>query len=278
MRIVDAIAKVMKDSGKPLTHVQIYNLIKDKKLFNFGAKDPKSVVRGKIRTHCFGLDFPSSSPVKLFKLVDQNNSKATPLYELFDREKATTVTVSQDAKLSENNDLLIEEVIHNGYKDHIYNIKTQLLNKIKIENPAFFEELVVKLLLKMGYGWNDSSSGRVIGGSGDEGIDGIITEDKLGLENIYIQAKRYNVNKVPPREIRDFIGAMAIKGARKGVFVTTSEFSAQAKKHAYDAQGMNITLVDGVMLSNLLVQHQMGIAKVENYTVYKVDQNFFTSD
>ena len=121
-------------------------------------------------------------------------------------------------------ELLVEEIIHNNYSEHLMNLKQQLLGIIKSEDPAFFEKLVVDLLLKMGYGWNETTSGQVVGGRGDEGIDGIISEDKLGLENIYIQAKRYNSIKVPPNEVRDFIGTMTIKGARKGVFFTTSDF------------------------------------------------------
>ena len=153
-------------------------------------------------------------------------------------------------------------------------IKSQLLDQINSSDPAFFERLVIELLLYMGYGWDKKLAGRVTGGAGDEGIDGIISEDKLGLENIYIQAKRYK-NKVPPSEIRDFIGAMAIKGARKGVFFASSDFSEQAKNSAEKAQNMNITLINGTQLSEYLVQYEMGIAVVSDYKVYEIDKNFF---
>ena len=276
MRIIDAIAHVLKANSEPMTHMQIYDTILKDGLFSFGAKDPSSVVRSKLRKHCLGLDFPSASPVKLFMISNKKTVNQKPLYGLISKQEVDVLTGKSESV--NNSELLVEEVIHRSYKQHISNLKKQLLNIIKSENPAFFETLVVDLLLKMGYGWNETTSGKIIGGAGDEGIDGIISEDKLGLENIYIQAKRYNSMKVPPREIRDFIGAMVLKGARKGVFFTTSEFSIQARKHAKEAQGMTITLVNGELLSELLVQHEMGIAAVQRYTVYEVDKNFFTED
>lgn len=276
MRIIDAIEHVLKDRNGPMSHMQIYDAIVNGNLFSFGAKDPSSVVRSKLRKHCLGLDFPSASPVKLFVITDKKSTNKKPLYDLISKRNLDVVTQKNDS--ANNGELLVEEVIHRSYKQHLSNLKIQLLNMIKSENPAFFETLVVNLLLKMGYGWNETTSGKIIGGAGDEGIDGIISEDKLGLEKIYIQAKRYSSMKVPPREIRDFIGAMVLKGARKGVFFTTSEFSAQACRHAKEAQGMTITLVNGEMLSELLVQHKMGIAAVQKYTVYEVDKNFFTED
>ncbi|WP_235891350.1 restriction endonuclease [Klebsiella pasteurii] len=150
-----------------------------------------------------------------------------------------------------------------------------MLDAINSSDPAFFERLVVTLLLKMGYGWHESEAGKVVGGAGDEGIDGIINEDKLGLEKIYIQAKRYNSKKVPPSEIREFIGSMNQKGAHKGVFFSSSCFTEQAINSSEKAQGMNITLVDGEQLCEYLVQNGMGVAKVSTYEIYEIDKNFF---
>nr|WP_280529935.1 restriction endonuclease [Aeromonas dhakensis] len=168
-----------------------------------------------------------------------------------------------------------EEIIHIKHVEHITLIKQQLLDCINSSDPAFFEQLVVRLLLKMGYGWHESLAGKVVGGSGDEGIDGIINEDKLGLEKIYVQAKRYKSNKVPPSEIREFVGAMALKGARKGVFFSSSSFTEQAMSSASKAQGMNVTLIDGVQLCDLLVQHGMGVAVISSVDILEIDRNFF---
>lgn len=276
MRIIDAIEKILKDSGKPLTHVQIYNAIKKEGLFSFGAKDPCSVVRSKLRKHCYNLDFPSASPVKIFVILDGDSSNKKPLYTLYNSKSKPPQEEVKDT--SSSKELLVEEVIHNGYKTHLGNLKAQLLSMIKSEDPAFFEKLVVDLLMKMGYGWNDTTSGKAIGGAGDGGIDGIISEDKLGLENIYVQAKRYTNAKVPPKEVRDFAGAMAGEGARKGVFFTTSSFTLPAQTYAKTVQGMSITLVDGNLLADLLIQHEMAIAPIKKYTVYEVDKNFFSND
>ncbi|MMM30996.1 restriction endonuclease, partial [Salmonella enterica] len=172
-------------------------------------------------------------------------------------------------------DQLPEEIIHSKYIEHIDNIKSQLLDAINSSDPAFFERLVVTLLLKMGYGWNESEAGKVVGGAGDEGIDGVINEDKLGLEKIYIQAKRYNSKKVPPSEIREFIGSVNQKGAHKGVFFSSSCFTEQAKDSAKKAQGMTITLINGEQLCEYLVQNGMGVAKVGTYELYEIDRNFF---
>jgi restriction system protein len=171
---------------------------------------------------------------------------------------------------------LPEEIIFDQYKSHLENIKKQLMENILQANPAFFESLVVKLLLKMGYGWDNSLSGKVLGGPGDDGIDGVINEDKLGLETIYIQAKRYNNTKVPSTEIRNFIGAMALKSAKKGVFFSTSEFTEQARAHANNISNMKITLVDGKGLCDLLIQYEMGVAIANQYNIFEINKNFFS--
>lgn len=275
MTIVDAIQKVLNDSASPLTHKEVYALIIENNYYEFGAKDPISVVRSKIRKHCFGLDFPSASPKKIF--VEKGSISGTPLYSIWKGETSgeQSSVVERSSKEKITKEQLPEEIINIKYNEHVNVIKQQLLDCINSSDPAFFEQLVVKLLLKMGYGWHESLAGKVVGGSGDEGIDGIINEDKLGLEKIYIQAKRYNSNKVPSSEIREFVGAMALKGARKGVFFSSSSFTDQATSSASKAQGMNITLIDGAQLCDLLVQYGMGVAVVGSFDILEVDRNFF---
>lgn len=271
MTIVEAIEFVLKNSKRLMTHKEIYESLIENNLYAFGAKDPLSVVRGKLRKHCYGLDFPSASPKKIF-IEQKTNSQSKTVYGLWAGEKNEKTTNLVD-KISKEQ--LAEEVIHIKYLEHIGNIKQQLLDSINTSDPAFFEELVVKLLLRMGYGWDQSLSGKVTGGTGDEGIDGIINEDKLGLEKIYIQAKRYKQNKVPSSEIREFIGAMALKGARKGVFFSSSSFTESAIDSASKAQNMNITLINGEQLCEYLVQNEMGVAVVRTYGIFEIDKNFF---
>lgn len=271
MTIIEAIVSVLKERGKPLSPKDIYNLILDGNYYSFGAKDPLAVVRGEIRKHCYGVDFPSASPRKIFVEV-KTASQSKPLYELWHGQLSNTISLNVEKRTKDH---LPEEIIHEKYFEHINSIKSQLLDAINSSDPAFFERLVVTLLLRMGYGWHASEAGKVVGGAGDEGIDGIINEDKLGLEKIYIQAKRYNSKKVPPSEIREFIGSMNQKGAHKGVFFSSSCFTEQAINSAEKAQGMNITLVDGSQLCEYLVQNGMGIAKVSTYELFEIDKNFF---
>ncbi|MDD1956922.1 restriction endonuclease [Pseudomonas sp. 8209] len=275
MTIVGAIKKTLESVNRPLTHKEIYEQIIENQFYFFGAKDPISLVRNKIRKHCIDLDFPSASPRKLFSIAKQTSGDSLVRYTLWNGvipgpEKTTKTNTSKD--------LTSEEVLFSSHKEHISSIKNQLLDCIKSSDPSFFERIVVDLLLKMGYGWDSSLAAQVTGGRGDEGIDGVIYEDKLGLEKIYIQAKRYKLNSVTPSEIRDFIGAMSVKGARKGVFFTSSDFTTQATKHASQAQGMNITLINGSLLCDYLVQHEMGIERIFTYPVYEIDRNFFSDD
>lgn len=271
MTIIEAIVNVLQKYGNPLSHKDIYDDIIKSGYYSFGAKDPISVVRGEIRKHCYGIDFPSASPRKIFIEV-KSLGQSKPLYDLWSGQFSKSESTKVEKAIK---DQLPEETIHNKYIEHISSIKNQLLDAINSSDPAFFERLVVSLLLKMGYGWHESEAGKVIGGAGDEGIDGIINEDKLGLEKIYIQAKRYSSKKVPPSEIREFIGSMNQKGAHKGVFFSSSCFTEQAKNSAVKAQGMTITLIDGQQLCEYLVQNGMGVAKVSSYDLYEIDRNFF---
>ncbi|EAU5644739.1 restriction endonuclease, partial [Salmonella enterica] len=177
MTIIEAIVNVLKEHGKPLAHKDIYDCIINKNYYSFGAKDPVAVVRGEIRKHCYGIDFPSASPRKIFIEV-KSIGQSKPLYDLWQGQlsNASSLKIEKTTK-----DQLPEEIIHSKYIEHIDNIKSQLLDAINSSDPAFFERLVVTLLLKMGYGWNESEAGKVVGGAGDEGIDGVINEDKLGL-------------------------------------------------------------------------------------------------
>jgi restriction system protein len=271
MTIIKAIKKVMLKANKPLTHAEVYKLIISDKLYSFGAKDPKAVVGRTLRRHCYGLDFPSASPSKHFIVADTKTTKTQ--YLLWDKKEHRAVP-----RVDTDVEALPEEIINNRHKNHLSNIYNQLLDTIKQSAPAFFEKLVVDLLLKMGYGWDNTSAGEFCGGPGDGGIDGIIREDKLCLESIYIQAKRYRDKKVAPSEVLAFVGAMSTRGARKGVFISTTDFSVQAKRHAKEAQGMNITLLNGVELCELLVTNRLGVSEIENYSIYRINNDFFSDE
>jgi restriction system protein len=166
-----------------------------------------------------------------------------------------------------------EEILENSYLSIRKNLAQELLFKIKSSSPSFFETLVVELLVKMGYGGSIKDAGRSIGRSGDEGIDGIIKEDKLGLDVIYIQAKRWE-NVVGRPEIHKFVGALAGQGAKKGVFITTSRYTNEAR----DYQPRNetkIVLIDGEQLAELMIDHNLAVSTVNTFEIKRIDNDYF---
>ncbi len=164
-----------------------------------------------------------------------------------------------------------QDLIDEGFNQIDHQVKSELLDRLKEIDPFYFEKVILILLKKMGYGDFVETTK-----TGDGGIDGIINEDKLGLDKIYIQAKRYGENKVREKEIRNFIGAMS-GDTQKGVFVTTSSFDAGAIKKAHDAHH-TIILIDGVKLVDLMHQYNVGIQVKAVYEVKELDNDFFEED
>lgn len=151
----------------------------------------------------------------------------------------------------------------------------EMLEKILAAPPAFFEQLVVNLVTAMGYGGSVADAGQALGQSGDGGVDGVINEDALGLDRIYVQAKRYkDGNVVGPGAIRDFFGALDQFKAGKGLFVTTSTFSASAVKTT-EGLSKRIVLVDGTRLAKLMIQYDVGCRVEETMAIKRIDEDFF---
>ena len=150
-----------------------------------------------------------------------------------------------------------------------------LLDRVRAAPPEFFERLIVSLLVRMGYGGSVSDAGRALGRSGDDGVDGVIDQDALGLDRVYVQAKRYAAgNTVGSGAIRDFFGSLDRHKAAKGLFVTTSTFTASARETA-DYLSKRIVLVDGDHLTRLMIRHDMGCRIEETFHVKKIDEDFF---
>ncbi len=169
-----------------------------------------------------------------------------------------------------------EEQLEYAHQELKRDLADDLLKSIMACSPAFFERLVVDLLIKMGYGGSRKDAGEAIGRTGDGGIDAIIKEDRLGLDTIYIQAKRWE-QTVPTREIRDFAGALLEKKSRKGVFIATSTFS----KSAYEFVGnieKKIILIDGNKLAELMIEYNVGISTQKVIEINKIDSDYFTED
>lgn len=268
MTIVEALKIVLYQHLGGLTNKEAYEEIIKQNLYHFPAKNPESVVNGIIRRHCFGLDFPTANPVKYFKIIGYKGKK--PLYSLAEMSENESKIAGKNP---ENDETLPEEQIQKFYNEHLDNIYSQLIDNIMAKLPGFFEHLIVDLLLKMGYGY-DKNSGIVVGGSHDNGIDGIINEDKLGLSLIYLQAKRYtSSNTVGRREIQSFVGAM--QNIQKGVFITTSNFTREAIDYAEHQQQKSLRLIDGEMLTRLMVKYEVGIVSQQSLKIYKVDNAYF---
>lgn len=166
-----------------------------------------------------------------------------------------------------------EEVFEAAYSQLRTELETDLLDHVKTASPAFFERLVVDLLVKMGYGGSRADAGEAIGRSGDGGIDGIIKEDRLGLDAIYIQAKRWQ-NTVGRPEIQGFAGSLHGVRARKGVFITTSQFSSEARQYVSNIE-LKIVLIDGKTLARLMVDYGVGVSTVASYEVKRIDNDYF---
>lgn len=172
-----------------------------------------------------------------------------------------------------------EEEIEASHNALLASLRAELLQRITRASPAFFEQVILDLLVKMGYGGDRADAARRVGGSGDGGIDGIIDQDPLGLDVVYLQAKRYDPEKaVAPAQVQAFIGALVGKGATKGVFVTTSRFSDAAKRVAQGAISQKIVLMDGEQLADLLVRHGIGVRPVRTVDIKRIDVDYFVED
>lgn len=169
-----------------------------------------------------------------------------------------------------------EKSIDENYQQIRKKLAADLLEKIKSNSPGFFEKLVVDLLVKMGYGGSREDAGRAVGGSGDGGIDGIINEDRLGLDVVYIQAKRWEGSVSRP-EIQRFAGALQGQRARKGVFITTSNFTRDAKEYV-DTIDSKIVLIDGKQLAEYMIDHDIGVFTTKTYEIKRVDSDYFAEN
>lgn len=169
-----------------------------------------------------------------------------------------------------------EEAIDAAYQNLRQTLADEVLQTVKGCSPAFFERLVIDVLVKMGYGGTRKDAGKAIGKSGDGGIDGIINEDRLGLDVIYIQAKKWE-NPVGRPEIQKFAGALQGQRAKKGIFITTSSFTSEAKDFASRIDS-KITLIDGETLSQLMIDYNVGINSIVTYELKRIDSDYFIEE
>ena len=196
------------------------------------------------------------------------------------RERASTGSVVEEKDRSlpasvPSTDRTPEEEMRASHSQLNESLGQEILDRVRLSSPAFFERLVVSLLVAMGYGGTMAEAGRAIGKSGDDGVDGVIDQDPLGLDRVYIQAKRYqSQNTIGPGAIRDFFGSLDMHKASKGLFVTTSGFSSAAIE-TVEKLGKRIVLIDGRTLSQLMIRYKVACRSEEILEIKRLDEEFF---
>jgi len=210
------------------------------------------------------------------KLINMKFLEQFPEYIVF-KESSDQAEAQQQVipSISAQNETP-EELIESGAKTIRKELAEEILQRIKGCPPAFFEHLVVELLVKMGYGGTRQDAGRAIGRSGDEGIDGVIHEDRLGLDVIYLQAKRWE-DVVGRPEIQKFVGALQGQRAKKGVFITTSDFTKEAVEYVRNIDN-KVVLINGALLANLMIDHNVGVSPAATYEIKKIDSDYFLEE
>lgn len=231
-----------------------------------GAGLIESPARGTYRITQRGLDALSQTD----QLINLAYLKQFDEYREFQSGSKNQRSNHQETSADEMPPL---EHIEFGYQKVQQELELELLDKVKAGSPAFFERVVVELLVAMGYGGSRKDAGQTLGKSGDGGIDGVIKEDRLGLDVIYLQAKRWEGSVGRP-EIQKFAGALQGQRAKKGIFLTTSGFSAEAIQYATSIDS-RIVLVDGETLAGLMIDAGIGVSKVATYEVKRLDSDYF---
>ena len=205
--------------------------------------------------------------------VDVKYLKQFPEFQAFHTAKKKDKPQQEAAASDEAVTETPEEQIENAYRSMRETLSSDLLEMIKSQSPGFFEQLVVDLMLKMGYGGSREEAGRATQQSADGGIDGVIHEDRLGLDTIYLQAKRWE-NTVGRPDIQKFAGALQGEGATKGVFITTSDYSLGAREYAQRVSS-RIVLIDGHQLAQLMIDFGLGVSTRDVYEVKTIDSDYF---
>jgi restriction system protein len=233
-------------------------------------EDPK---RGYFKITQRGLDLLAENPEKLSvkflsrypEFVQFRQRKPQKSNEIVDESKPDSVETP-------------EELMESAYQELREALATEVLNVVVSTSPGFFEKLVVELLYKMGYGGTQRELARAVGRHGDEGIDGIVDQDKLGLDTIYIQAKNWKSDASIGRpEIQKFAGALLGQHARKGVFISTAKFTQEAIRYAGSIDA-KVILIDGERLAELMIDYNVGVSLNTTYEIKKVDHDFFSDE
>jgi restriction system protein len=207
--------------------------------------------------------------------IDMRFLEQYPEYLVFREREGDKLSRPPKSNGSEGVSKTPEETLEDAYEQIRENLAQDLLGRVLNASPAFFERLVVELLVNMGYGGSRTEAARAVGQSGDEGIDGIIDEDRLGLDAVYVQAKRWGPTQHVGRpEIQKFVGALAGRRAKKGIFITTSNFSTDAMRYVNEIDA-RVVLIDGKKLAEFMIDYNVGVTELTSYQLKKLDSDYF---
>lgn len=209
--------------------------------------------------------------------IDNDFLATFPSFAEFQKGGQTTTNAENRPTSTAEDEDSPQDSLDRAYTRIRQTLAEDVLAEIMRQTPTFFEQLVVRLLQVMGYGGSLENAGTVTRASGDEGIDGIVKQDKLGFDQIYIQAKRWDPTACVGRpDIQKFVGALAGQGATRGLFVTTAKFSEEAHAYARKQHTTKIVLVDGQRLAELMIDHNLGVTPIARYEIKRIDSDFFT--
>ena len=228
--------------------------------------------RGYYRITSQGQELLQKKPVIINVKLLQQYQQFREFQQLKGTRRGEKVNISRETLSASTT--TPSEALEAAYENLRDELVDELLSKLKQSSPSFFERIVVELLVKMGYGGSRVDAGKAIGKSGDGGIDGIIKEDKLGLDVVYIQAKRWDNSPVRRPDVMQFAGALQAQRANKGIFITTSRFTDDAISYVSQI-GSKIVLIDGDQLSHLMIEYDVGVSTVSQYPVKKIDTDYF---
>lgn len=269
MNISEEAQQIMLPSG---TQSRYYNRVTWAVTYLTKSVLLEKPTRGRFRITARGLDVLKKNP----PVIDSAFLEQFPEYQAFKVKKNDDTEVAVKAAHSSGmveQDATPDEQLDAAYKELRGNLVDEMLVKIRGSSPKFFEKLVVDVLVAMGYGGSRIDAAQVVGKSGDGGIDGVIKEDRLGLDMVYVQAKRYT-NDVGPGAIREFAGSLGEHKASKGVFITCGGFTSGAAEAASKAHA-RLVLIDGEKLAEYMIDFGVGVADHKSYTVKRIDSDYF---
>ncbi|PJM79118.1 restriction endonuclease [Bifidobacterium scaligerum] len=260
--------------GWGLTHLHKAKLIENAE--KRGSYRITEAGKAFLNTHCDGFAREQLEAVPAFvawKKGYQGKNVEAKISPIFNHEDVNTAA---------SDDLTPEDLMEKASEQLNETLASELLDRIMANDPYFFERLVTKLVLGLGYGDLSQTSSEVTKKSGDGGIDGVVRLDRLGLDSVYIQAKRWNSDHVVGRpDIQGFVGALVGNGAQRGVFITTSRFSEEARRYAEESMrssNLSVVLVDGMTLTKLMIEYNVGVSVKTSYEIKAVDNDFFDNE